>query len=100
MPTDPAALVDRLTWPLGFMCSGTTDCPLDALGRTLALLETTRGAYHLLVTESRYTRSRSLWIAWLPRETGLLTLIDEQPEGMIDQALAVIAHHLDAGQAT
>ena len=98
MPTDPAALAAQLTWPLGVACEGTTDCPGDALYRTLARVETTRGGYHLLVTENRYTRSRSLWVAWLPRESGRLTLIDELPEGMIGQALAVIAAHIDEGQ--
>jgi hypothetical protein len=98
MPTDPAALADQLVWPLGIVCHGTTDCPGPALDRSLAVLDTARGRYHLLVTESRFTRSRSLWLAWQPRETGLLTLIDEQPEGMVAQALVVIARHIDAGQ--
>lgn len=98
MPTDPAALADQLVWPLGIVCHGTTDCPSQALDRTLALLDTPRGRYHLLITADRFTRSRSLRIAWQPRETGLLTLIDEQPEGMVAQALVVIAQHIDAGQ--
>ena len=74
------------------------DCPGDALYRTLAFVATTRGRYHLLVTENRYTRSRSLWVAWFHAESGLLSLIDELPEGMIGQALAVIAAHVDEGQ--
>jgi hypothetical protein len=98
MPTDPTALAAQLDWPLGVVCDGTTDCPGPALNRTLAALDTPRGRYHLLVTQNRFTRSRSLWIAWQPRETGLLTLIDEQPEGLVAQALAVIAQHIDDGQ--
>ncbi|MCC6627664.1 MAG: hypothetical protein IT340_09710 [Chloroflexi bacterium] len=94
MPPDPADLVDHLAWPLGFTCAGTTDCPTTSLNRTLALLETARGRYHLLITADRFTRSRSLWVAWQPRETGLLTLIEELPEGMVEQAAVVIAAHL------
>jgi hypothetical protein len=98
MPPSYDDLADQLVWPLGIQCAGAGDCPSEALNRTLALIETTRGVYHLLVTVNRYTRERALWVAWLPREASVLTLIDEQPEGMIDGALAVIAQHLDAGQ--
>jgi hypothetical protein len=98
MPTDPAALAEQLVWPLDVVCEGTTDCPSGALDRTLARLTTTRGDYHLFITQNRYTRSRSLWVAWQPRESGLLVLIDEQPEGLVLQALVVIAQHLDDGQ--
>ena len=98
--TTPDDLAAQLIWPLGVQCSGTVDCPADALNRTVALIETPRGHYHLLVTANRYTRSRSLWVAWLPHEARLLTLIDEEPEGQIDQALAVIAAHLAGGQPT
>lgn len=95
---DPSILNERLVWPLGISCSGTVDCPSAALNQTLALLETTRGSYHLVVTASAFTRSRSLWIIWMPRETNQMTLIDEQQEGMVEQALTVIAEHIAAGQ--
>src|SRR5688572_18480280 len=98
MSIDPATLAAQLQWPHGFTCQGAVDCPPAAIGTTLALLETTRGAYHLLVTTDRYTRSRTLWVAWLPREIGLLTLIDEQPEGEVAQALVAIARHIADGQ--
>jgi hypothetical protein len=94
MPPDPADLIAQLVWPLGFTCAGTTDCPLAGLQRTLALLDTTRGRYHLFITADRFTRSRSLWVAWQPNETGLLTLIEELPEGMVEQAAVVIAAHM------
>lgn len=98
MPTSPEDLAAQLVWPLGMRCSGTVDCPTEALNRSIATVATARGVYHLLITESRFTRSRSLWVAWLPREADLLTLIDEEPEGMIEQALGIIAHHIEAGQ--
>ena len=94
MPPDPADIIDEFAWPLGFTCAGTTDCPTDGLYRTLAFLDTARGRYHLVITPDRYTRSRSLWVAWQPRETGLLTLIEELSEGMVEQAAVVIAAHL------
>lgn len=97
MPT-PDDLAEQLVWPLDIQCSGTVDCPAAALNRTIASVATQRGRYHLFVTESRYTRSRALWVAWLPREADLLTIIDEEPEGTIEQALAVIAEHVAAGQ--
>lgn len=91
-------MLEYLHWPLDIVCSGAVDCPTAALNRTLASLETTRGTYHLLVTRNHYTRGRSLWIAWLPREEGIMVLIDEQPEGQIEQALVVIAEHIAASQ--
>jgi hypothetical protein len=96
----PEALGEQLVWPLGVQCSGTVDCPTEALNRTVALLETPRGHYHLLVTANRYTRSRALWVGWLPRETPVLTLIAEEPEGQIEQGLAAIAAHMSEGQPT
>lgn len=100
MPPTPDDLAGQLVWPLGVQCSGAVDCPAAALNRTVALIETPRGQYHLLVTANRYTRARALWVAWLPREAQLLTLIHEEAEGQIEQALAVIAAHLDEGQPT
>jgi hypothetical protein len=98
MPPGLDDLADQLVWPQGIQCAGAVDCPTDALNRTLALIETTRGAYHIVITANRYTRGRSLWVAWLAHEASLLTLIDEQPEGLIEQALGVIAEHLADGQ--
>jgi hypothetical protein len=95
---EPAELAKHLQWPLGLICSGTVDCPGTALNRTLASLETGRGCYHLLVTADQFTRQRRLWVAWLPREAPVLTMIDEQAEGQLDQALRAISRHLAEGQ--
>jgi hypothetical protein len=98
MSSEPTVLVEQLVWPLDIVCAGTTDCPGEGLYRTLAYLETARGRYHLFITADRYTRSRSLWVAWQPQETGFLTLLDELPEGMIAQAAVVIAGHMADNQ--